>query len=290
MRHSRGLIAAAQRVINSATGSFQVTNQLKDIVDLFGVGRVVGPTVVFTAAEKGRLRSAISANAQIDPAQGAPEGSRLVVAAVVADEKIAKGGAFGSFVICAGAIPLRSGIVRLPAGTSLNLTDISQIDMATVRHVCVIENGDMMNAWVDIAALAEDDCLSDALFVYRGHQSNAKALRALLRELPPQCEVSFFFDYDPAGILMAHEYATITQCPAFALLPKEGELQRLGAELLKRGNKVDEYNKQIVRNTGVALTLRGPLLDAYDQIKAGRLAITQQFLCANKVLLSRQCI
>ncbi len=129
--------------------------------------------------------------------------SRLETAKTFADEKMAREGVFERLLCFGGhsSIPMADGgSVQIPEGGVLCF-ERERIDAQRISEITVIENGALIASWEKLIPLLPEN-YQNTLLLYRGSGSNLTGLKSLLREVPAECEVTGYFDYDPAGFIM----------------------------------------------------------------------------------------
>lgn len=129
---------------------------------------------------------------------GVPYGDRLQAARDgLRDEKVAPLRPDEGFVLVRGRLP--APLPELLPQTSLRVP-LAYLADAAIERIVVIENLDSFDCWEQYLMPAE---LADALVLYRGHGGLARGTRRLLGELAGRVQVTFFGDFDPAGLTIA---------------------------------------------------------------------------------------
>lgn len=113
------------------------------------------------------------------------------------DEKLAPLRPDYGFVLVSGRLP--APLPELPPQTSLRVP-LAYLADAAIERIVVIENLDSFDCWEQYPIPAE---LHDALILYRGHGGLARGTRRLLGRLAGRVQVTFFGDFDPAGLAIA---------------------------------------------------------------------------------------
>jgi hypothetical protein len=177
--------------------SAKLKNHLEQNFDLHHNGK----GFVFNQTSKQRFREQIE---QLYPdlniRQGLPKGlDRIGVMAHVQDDKLADVNPNDNFVLATayhGKLRVFGRDVDLPQGTSLRLP-LTGIDKASYKSLIVVENLDIFDNWY-VAKIPPE--LHEALVLYRGHDSVAKGLKALLESIEDSIEVMMCPDLDPKGL------------------------------------------------------------------------------------------
>lgn len=162
----------------------------------FETGSADGRWLLFDRDSRETLRRLATLEWGFDPLQGIPDGTRLEVAAQGINEKTARQRPDDGFVLVRGRLP--APLPELPPQTSLRVP-LAYLADAAVERIVVIENLDSFDCWEQYPAPAE---LANALVLYRGHGGLARGTRRLLGELAGRVQVTFFGDFDPAGLVI----------------------------------------------------------------------------------------
>ncbi len=163
--------------------------------------------------------------------------SRMALSEVTPDEK-------------RGGYSVFSSMLNFSGNTSLWFTDGSSIkvcpnavvscelkilDTSKITSLVVVENGDtIIHAKALITLLPER--FKDSLVVFRGYGENVRHVQELVMKLNDECQIAYFFDYDPSGLKMM--VAEAKKRKSSLLMPKT-----LTAEVI-RLNKKDKFGPQ----------------------------------------------
>lgn len=206
---------AVQAMLINGRVQVRLTQTWQKIHQEQGVGTVVSKMLRLTKIERERLRSWILAQTGVDPySRDSLPDSRLEAAGKGKNEKLARRNVFADMLSVArwGNLPIRTrnGDARVPPQSVLTIT-ADQL-MLQGEVVVTVENGALVRTWHKLAVPPE---LADALIIYRGHESDAGELRALLKQEMTALNVGFY-DFDPAGLLMGarggHDALLLPRC------------------------------------------------------------------------------
>lgn len=167
-------------------------------------GTLVGRVYQFTDNELHRLRQHAESFTRLDPLHDSTSGGRMDMAEKVSDEKLANDSVFGQLVVVAtaGKAQVRVGgeLAQIPPGTILSVPfDNLDLDHLHQQKIVIIENGALMPECQHIRLpKGWEDCV----FVYRGHRENVRHTQKLIEGHPAE-HLGLFFDFDPAGLVMA---------------------------------------------------------------------------------------
>jgi hypothetical protein len=240
------------------------------ITDLTETGTNVGKHIRFTARDLERLRQFVLREAGVDPTlEGLPR-DRAIQAGRTSNEKLALGGVFETLVTftrpTGGVIPVM-GNPFVPKGAFLSIPAQYLLDRCDVSEtVVVVENGQTL---ISSSQIRWPQSLSNPIVVYKGHGSSQKSLVSWLETLPRE-QVVAYFDFDPAGMMMASRY------PAGAcLIPKQWQAIHQN----EPGNKLREFHLQSVSAKQMESASNLPA-DIRNHILQNRLSLTQEYLTA----------
>ncbi|PHQ16901.1 DUF7281 domain-containing protein [Marinobacter profundi] len=197
-------LAAIERLLRRSRSSVRRNPTWEAIHQETGAGRIVAGEIHFSAEDRQRLREYARSVHGIDPLFDARDGGRLAMARYDSSEKLAKDSVFGRLLVMATAgnaeIRVSGSPVRTPPGAVLSVVP-EQLDADALKGqpLVVIENGALMPHWPEIRL---PDGWSDAVLLYRGHRENQRAATELMAVQPSE-RLGLFFDFDPAGLVMA---------------------------------------------------------------------------------------
>jgi hypothetical protein len=240
------------------------------VTDLTETGTTVGKRIEFTARDLERLRQFVLREAGVDPTLDGLPRDRATQADRTSDEKLALGGVFETLVTftrpAGGVIPVK-GNPFVPSGSFLSTPAQDLPDRCEVTDtVVVVENG---QALISSSQIRWPQDLGNPLVVYKGHGSSQKPLISWLGTLPRE-QVVVYFDFDPAGMMMASRY------PAGAcLIPKHWQAIRQN----ESGNKLREFHLQSVSAKQMESANNLPAA-IRNHILKHRISLTQEYLTA----------
>ncbi len=240
------------------------------VTELTETGKTVGKRIEFTARDLERLRQFVIREAGVDPTLDGLPRVRATQADRTSNEKLALGGVFETMVTftrpAGGVIPV-GGNPFVPSGAFLSIPAQNLLDRLDVAEtVVVVENGQTL---IDAGRIRWPEDMSNPIVVYKGHGSSQKALVSWLRTLPRE-QVVAYFDFDPAGMMMASRY------PAGAcLIPKSWQALRES----ESGNKLREFHLQSTSAKQLESANNLPA-DIRNHILRNRLSFTQEYLTA----------
>lgn len=240
------------------------------VTELTETGKTVGKRIEFTARDLERLRQFVIREAGVDPTLDGLPRDRATQANRTSDEKLALGGVFETMVTftrpAGGVIPVR-GNPFVPSGAFLSIPAQYLLDRCEVSEtVVVVENGQTL---IDSSQIRWPEDMNNPIVVYKGHGSSQKALVRWLGTLPRE-QVVAYFDFDPAGMMMASRY------PAGAcLIPKEWQAICKN----EAGNKLKEFYLQSASAKQLESVNNLPT-EIRNHILQNRLCITQEYLAA----------
>lgn len=201
----RRQLQAIQRLLQSNAQKVKASLVWKEINEVEGIGEVSGEYICFTHSELGTLRKLIENIEGVDLREQQLEGTRTEVAGFAKNEKLSNEAPFASCLLLAtrssDGVPLKPGSCECPSKGFLGVS-LEDIDLSEVKQLVLIENGQAFRDW---HLYQFPEILSNALFVYRGHGSNAQLVKQLFQSLSDDSLKVGFFDFDPAGIDMAHD-------------------------------------------------------------------------------------
>jgi hypothetical protein len=202
---SKKYYTAIQQVLRNQKSSVSLNTTWKHIHDESGIGSTSLKQLFFTAQDHEALRKWVLLEVGVDPLITEVKGDRLEVASLVQDEKWATKNVFSGMVYVnmrSGEIPISQGRVATPSGTLLYVA-AGDILVNDITAVVLMENGIVARNWYKCRV---PDELSNALMVYRGHDSEAEAVSLWLKSLPLEVKKVGYFDFDPSGLGMAIDY------------------------------------------------------------------------------------
>ena len=205
MTLSKKYYTAIQQVLRNQKSSVSLNTTWKHIHDESGIGSTSLKQLFFTAQDHEALRKWVSLEVGADPLITEVSGDRLEVASLVQNEKWATKNVFSGMIrvnMRSGEVPLSQGRVTTPSGTLLYVS-AGDILVNEVAVVVLMENGVVARNWYKCRIPGE---LSNALMVYRGHDSEAEAVSLWLKSLPSEVKKVGYFDFDPSGLGMAIDY------------------------------------------------------------------------------------
>jgi hypothetical protein len=210
--------------------------------------------------------------------QGLPKGlDRIGVMAHVQDDKLADVNPNDNFVLataCHGKLRVFGRDVDLPQGTSLRLP-LTGIDKASYKSLIVVENLDIFDNW-HVANIPPE--LHDALVLYRGNDSVAKGVKALLESIEDSIEVLMCPDLDPKGLENCFTTPKVNRILAPSITDIQTQLSQYSQmqKFIEQQNSVSYLAKQ---QWGAWQPLIGHLIE-------NNLAIMQQAILARKLPLA----
>lgn len=263
-------LQAVQNLLRQGKRSVRRSATWESIRDATGCGTVRGNQIEFTLAETERLRDYIIRQHGLDPLKDDTSGSRLRLAGMTSNEKLAQESVFGSLLQFAAppgqSVPLKAGPYVTPSGTVLGV-DESALDMEELlkRRLVIIENGALMVNWDRYRLPAPWD---QALRLYRGHGDNLRRVAGIIDRMAGSA-IAYFFDFDPAGIAMAIH------------LGKGNLVVPAGWESLTQDypfNKRTEFFRQQDALRRVRSRARGEIARIAAHLDTQQLAVTQEHL------------
>ena len=261
---------AIQRALHNRTFRVALNATWQKIHDELGVGSVSARQLLLAPEDHEKLRKWASLEAGADPLTTSISGDRLEAASLVRDEKWATESVFSGMIqvnVRSGEIPTSQGNAITPPGTLLFVA-ASNIFVDKITAVVLVENGIIARHWHKCRVPAT---LSNALMVYRGHTSEAGAVRGWLNNLPPEIKKIGYFDFDPAGLGMAIDYGVDA-----ILIPDP-----LNDELVNGiNNKPEAYIEQLLRRPDLGKQLPKSCREAWEWMttEGRRCAVTQERL------------
>ena len=263
-----------RQFLRTGKSAVRLNKTWHNIHDTEGLGEINGQFLRFSPEAKLYLRKWFKEQTGIDAltTNTLPK-DRIGMAKLAKNEKLAKKGVFeGQLRIAARSnVPIETinGRGYTPRGTTL-MVPADQL-IINDRDVIVIENGAIME---QINGLMIPDELNEALFIYRGHESDARELKALLNQQKPKRLIGFY-DLDPAGLLMgiSNNYDAL-------LLPDIWKDIQSNEDVLNQINKTDSFwsqGKQLVQLQKASPRGINEIIDAVTE---NTLAIMQEHMLA----------
>jgi len=242
----------------------------RGITDLTETGKTVGKRIEFTARDIERLRQFVLREAGSDPTLGGLPRDRATQADRTSDEKLALGGVFEALITftrpAGGVIPVK-GNPFVPSGAFLSISAENLLERCDVTEtVVVVENGQTL---MSASQIRWPQGLSNPIVVYKGHGSSQKPLLNWLETLPRE-QVVAYFDFDPAGMMMASRYPA-----GGCLIPSHWQAIRQN----ESGNKLRAFHLQSALAKQMASANNLPA-DIRDHILQHRLSLTQEYMTA----------
>ena len=263
-------LEAIRKFLSSPRQDVADNSLWRRVTELTETGTIVGKRIEFTTRDIERLRQFVIREAGVDPTLGGLPRDRATQADRTSDEKLALGGVFETMVTftrpAGGVIPVR-GNPFVPSGAFLSIPVQSLLARCFVTEtVVVVENGQTL---INSSQIRWPEDLSNPIVVYKGHGSSQKPLIRWLGTLPRE-QVVAYFDFDPAGMMMASRY------PAGAcLIPKDWQAIRQN----EAGNKLREFHLQSASAKQMEAANNLPA-DIRNHILQNRLSLTQEYLTA----------
>ena len=270
MSLSKKSFTAIQRALHNRTFRVALNATWRQIHNEFGVGSTAGKHLLLTPEDHEKLRKLTCLEAGADPLTTTITGDRLEAASLVRNEKWARENVFSGMIqvnVQSGEIPLSQGNAVTPPGTLLTVAS-ADIILDGINTVLLIENGIVARYWQQCPI---PDGLTNALMVYRGHATEARAVRGWLDSLPSSVKKTGYFDFDPAGLGMAIDY------DLHAILipePLDDEL------LLGRNNKPEAHIEQLNQRPCLGDQLPNSCRETWDWMTSNgrKCAVTQERL------------
>lgn len=215
MALSKQAFTQINRVLHNRLFKLKVNAVWQEIHDELGIGSLAAKYLLLSDADHLTLRQWVSQQAGVDPLTTKVSGDRLQLAAQVRNEKWATENVFSGMMqvsLFAGKLPLKQGEAIIPAATLLSV-NAHDLLIDKIKTVVLVENGIIARYWhkcLNAKVLPQSALLtqiSQALMVYRGHSSDAETVRDWIRALPAAVNKIGYFDFDPAGLAMAVDYA-----------------------------------------------------------------------------------
>lgn len=270
MSLSKKTFITIQRALHNRTFRVALNATWQEIHNELGIGSVSSKHLLLKPEDHEKLRKWASLEAGADPLTTTVSGDRLEVSSLVRDEKWATESVFSGMIqvnVRSGEIPLSQGNAVTSPGTLLSVT-ASEILVGENATVVLVENGIVARHWHKCRVPA---VLSNALMVYRGHASEAEAVRGWLNSLPSEVRKVGYFDFDPAGLGMAIDYGVDA-----ILIPDP-----LDDELVRGiNNKPEAHTEQLLRRSDLGEQLPETCREIWEwMIAEGRkCAVTQERL------------
>ena len=197
---------AIRRVVHNRTSNVALNTVWQKIHDETGTGNISSKQLFLTSEDHKNLRDWVILEVGVDPLTTKITGDRLDAAALSRDEKLATEAVFSGMMRASrlsGEIPLVQGNAVTPQGTLISVA-ADDILVNNIKTAIIVENGIIARDWYKCIV---PDELATALVVYRGHGSEAGAVRAWLSNLPADIRKIGCFDFDPAGLGIAVDYS-----------------------------------------------------------------------------------
>lgn len=194
---------AIERLLKRGKTSMRKSKVWESIHEETGAGTIIRGDIHFTPEDKKRLREYIQSEYRLDPMFDSRDGDRMAMAKRDTSEKLAKSSVFGQLLVMATAGNTRVSVngeqLKTAPGSVISvMPDALDHDKLQNQSLVVVENGAVMPHWTNILLPAN---WQNAVLIYRGHGDNAKAVAGLVEEHPPE-KLAFFYDLDPAGLVM----------------------------------------------------------------------------------------
>ena len=203
----RGELAAIQRLLTSGNNVVAAGPVWSHISDTLGIGSMApNNQLIFTMPELLQLRAAVNEQVPGDIRHAKLNGNRTDIARDFVNEKLSSKSVFQNFVWGGARWPatvnLLEGIVSIPRGAyaAFPYTELDPDDSAPI---IIVENGEALLLRSDF--LLPNHLLS-AMWVYRGHGVDARAVKSLIASVKGRRPIIGFFDYDPKGLCLANEF------------------------------------------------------------------------------------
>ncbi len=269
------LYSAMRNLVIQNESRLRLGRTSRQIVDLFGVGKEAGGSVLFSEEDISRLISKIKEqyghDLRFDREFEELSQGRYEMSKVSVNEKESPKAVFDRYiqVTSNGEIPMRQGGVRVPNKTLL-MCDHDDVLWERVDAVVITENGVAAQRWQE----AEVDGLPVVtVMIYRGHDYLAKhVLNAVELAKEYQCKIYGFFDVDPKGL----ELGLSLEADG-VVIPAVLDIEDLSYR--------DRYQDQIGYLGGLENKVPESLREYYHWMTSGRVAINQELLISRKVSL-----
>ncbi len=260
-----------KKLLKNRRYKINATKIWRDIHAEYGVGQLSSKAILFIEQDFSNLRTMCQKLTGVDPLLEEVKGDRLDVAAKARNEKWAQGNVFGDMVEVnsKSSIELTHGQAVTPPGTFLKV-GVNDFNLNVIDKILLIENAVIARHWYQCRL---PDSLDNALMVYRGHDVSSKAVRAWLTTLPEHIMKIGYFDFDPAGLGIAHDYGVD------ALLVPDP----INDDLISGNrNKPEEFVKQINQRPDLESELPASLSSLYRWMRKEnrQCAVTQEKLTA----------
>ncbi|KGK41785.1 hypothetical protein LH51_12195 [Nitrincola sp. A-D6] len=269
-----------QRFLRSGKDAAHLNKSFQKIHDEQGIGHIMGSYIWFNARDREGLRGWFKDRTGIDPLveSSIPE-DRISVACVGINEKLARKNVFAGQLKVAAPIGYEVQTINGPAITprGTNLLVPSDHLILEEAEVIIVENGAVMRSIND---LQFEQPFANPLFIYRGHESDARELKIALAAYPPACVIGFY-DFDPAGMLMGLESKSDS-----LIFPKLSE-ENLEQSLLTKINQAEKFWTQAHQMSRLKTKAPETLLPFVEMMERLELAIMQEHIVAHQMMLSR---
>lgn len=259
----------------------ELNKTLKKLNEEFGIGKIFSKEIHFDEQCFRDLEDLYSKYAKCSYWQKRPKDiDRFEKAKVSLSEKAGGRSVFASqlqFASMSAPLPLidQADATFLGYNGMTFLIDKKHVDVKRIQKLVVVENGIMLPHLHEWFYILPDDW-KDALFLYRGHESNAKSVMDLVKELSENAQCAVFTDFDLGGLVIIQSYANIR--PVYCLIPQHWESITRNHECNLEDVFVEQYKIATKVNKGTRLQLYK------EHILKNRLALMQENVLAFKAL------
>ena len=276
--------SAIQTYFLQGGSSTKLTKTWKKIHEEHGVGSTshpVGgsPAIILSEADRKYLQKWIKDETGVDPfSKEQLPTSRIQAAGKGRNEKTSQRRVFAEMIRVAraggSAINTLNGTAMAPPRCYVNIEGDSLI--LKDEMLITLENGELIREW---DALTLPPALSNALFVYRGHDKEAAVLKSLVKKDPPKLNVGFY-DFDPAGILMglSNEHDAL-------LVPADISQWVKGNKDFEVMNQPNVYWQQTAQLNSAKFRANVKISELLDHIEKECIAVMQEHMLAKKIVL-----
>lgn len=278
---SRQELTVIQRLLKTEKREVKAGTVWNRLHQTLGIGRP-GPkgTISFSEKEIETLRARANLEVPGDIRHANLSGSRTDIAADFTNEKVSTRSVFGHFIWVGrtkpGLIPLACGQAGLAPKGSYLAVDPADIVLRDNDPIILVENGD---TFLRRDQVLVPDELKSALWVYRGHNTIAKAVLRFIQEEKRRRPVVGFFDYDPAGV----DIAIQTDLDS-VLLPVGWQLPMADSPLQK-WFKAAEFAKQAPHLQARLKGLSGGRLTLASRVLDGAWSLSQEHMTIHQAPL-----
>lgn len=267
------VIKSLRKFCRSTERNIKLTSRLGQFLYEYqdiGVVSESASIICFSASQKHELEQQLRKNigAWIFEEDNLEKMDRLAIARLYSNEKLARVKPNDNYVLIKSnsAIALLNGnTIAMPAEVSLRLP-IELIDLSAIKQVVCIEN---QVAFDQIHQANLPKLTQNALFIYRGHDSLSKGCKTFLSQLPNDCEVIAFCDYDPKGVEISLQFPNIDTLT----------FPTLTDDLLDK-NHIDDFNKQHASFVYLSNNVHGQIQAYIDTMKIQKLSLKQEHMIA----------